>query len=107
MNAGLEREHIHQSGTNTNIRKKHLKVGHPLHFGWLSGRMHDPTYPTSTSPASTTEHRPVFVNITHHGKFVRRIFNNGTYHSWWQRIDGKATVEIDYSSLRYVIDGGG
>ena len=63
---------------------------------------------------------PVFVNITHHDKFVRRIFNNkrfsdgGRFHGgWWQRIDGKhrkgigkndmTTVEIDYSSLHVIL----
>ena len=60
------------------------------------------------------------MNITHHGKFVRRIFNNGTfddggrfYGGWWQRIDGSyrkdirmnnvPTVEIDYSSLHVIL----
>tara|TARA_A100001015_G_scaffold14377_1_gene16809 strand:- start:1083 stop:2582 length:1500 start_codon:yes stop_codon:yes gene_type:complete len=64
--------------------------------------------------------KPVFVNITHYGKFVRRIFNNGTfddggrfYGGWWQRIDGSyrkairmnnlPTVEIDYSSLHVIL----
>ena len=38
--------------------------------------------------------RRIFVNITHHDKFVRRIFNNKSfsdggrfYGGWWQRID--------------------
>ena len=61
-----------------------------------------------------------FVNITHHDKFVRRVFNNNSftdggrfYGGWWQRIDGNfrksirmnnlATVEIDYSSLHVVL----
>jgi hypothetical protein len=64
--------------------------------------------------------REVFVNITHHDKFVRRIFNNSTfndggrfYGGWWQRIDGSyrkdirlndvPTVEIDYSSLHVIL----
>ena len=64
--------------------------------------------------------KPVFVNITHHGKFVRRVFNNGTlddggrfYGGWWQRLDGSyrkairinnlPTVEIDYSSLHVIL----
>jgi len=63
---------------------------------------------------------PVYVNISHHDKFVRRIFNNGTfadggrfYGGWWQRIDGdhregifiddSPTVEIDYSSLHAIL----
>jgi len=64
--------------------------------------------------------KPLFVNISHHNKFVRRIFNNGTfeeggrfYGGWWQRIDGSyrksirinnlPTVEIDYSALHVVL----
>ena len=64
--------------------------------------------------------KPVFVNITHHDKFIRRIFNNSTwddggrfYGGWWQRIDGShrkgirfnnnPTVEIDYSSLHVIL----
>jgi hypothetical protein len=64
--------------------------------------------------------KQVFVNITHHDKFVRRIFNNKTfddggrfYGGWWQRIDGDyrkdirmndvPTVEIDYSSLHIIL----
>ena len=60
------------------------------------------------------------VNISHHDKFVRRIFNNSSfsqggrfYGGWWQRIDSQlrkeirinniATVEIDYSSLHVVL----
>lgn len=64
--------------------------------------------------------RPVFVNITHHEKFVRRIFNNSSfadggrfYGGWWQRIDGThrknirmnnmSTVEIDFSALHVIL----
>ncbi len=64
--------------------------------------------------------RRVFVNITHHDKFVRRIFNNKSfsdggrfYGGWWQRIDTKfrkdirmnnsPTVEIDYSALHVIL----
>ena len=64
--------------------------------------------------------KQVFVNITHHDKFVRRIFNNKTfddggrfYGGWWQRIDSDyrkdirmndvTTVEIDYSSLHVIL----
>ena len=56
-----------------------------------------------------------YVNITHHSKFTRRIFNNSSwlqggrfYGGWWQRIkstqrkkiliNNLATVEIDYSA---------
>jgi hypothetical protein len=66
------------------------------------------------------KNKPVFVNITHHDKFVRRIFNNKTfsdggrfYGGWWQRIDTKfrkdirmnnsPTVEIDYSALHVIL----
>ena len=62
----------------------------------------------------------VFVNITHHDKFVRRIFNNKKfsdggrfYGGWWQHIDSKfrenirlnntPTVEIDYSALHVIL----
>ena len=61
-------------------------------------------------------YEPVFVNITHQGKFTRRIFNNSSfkkggrwYGGWWQRlnsklredilIDGERTIEIDFSGL--------
>jgi len=64
--------------------------------------------------------KPVFVGVTHHDKFVRRIFNNGTfsdggrfYGGWWQRIDDKirqnirmnnvATVEVDFSALHVIL----
>ena len=64
--------------------------------------------------------RRVFVNMTHHDKFVRRIFNNKSfsdggrfYGGWWQRIDSKfrkdirlnnsPTVEIDYSALHVIL----
>ncbi len=64
--------------------------------------------------------KPVFVNITHHGKFVRRVFNNCTfndggrfYGGWWQRVGSEyrkdiwinnvPTVEIDYSSLHVIL----
>jgi len=64
--------------------------------------------------------KQVFVNITHHDKFVRRIFNNKTfddggrfYGGWWQRIDSNfrkdirmndvPAVEIDYSSLHVIL----
>jgi hypothetical protein len=66
------------------------------------------------------ENKPVFVNISHHDKFVRRVFNNSSfdqggrfYGGWWQRIDGNlrkdirlnnsATVEIDYSALHVIL----
>jgi len=66
------------------------------------------------------KNRRVFVNITHHDKFVRRIFNNKSfsdggrfYGGWWQRIDSKfrkdirlnnsPTVEIDYSALHVIL----
>jgi len=64
--------------------------------------------------------KPIYVNITHHDKFVRRIFNNSSfedggrfYGGWWQRIDSDyrkdirlndvPTVEIDYSSLHVIL----
>ena len=64
--------------------------------------------------------KPIYVNITHHDKFVRRVFNNSSfedggrfYGGWWQRIDSKfrkdirmnniPTVEIDYSSLHVIL----
>ena len=63
---------------------------------------------------------PKYVNISHHDKFVRRVFNNNSfdeggrfYGGWWQRIDGKirkdirinniATVEIDYSAIHVIM----
>ncbi len=64
--------------------------------------------------------KPVYVNISSHEKFVRRIFNNSNwndggrfYGGWWLRVDGKhrkgirfnntPTVEIDYSSLHVIL----
>ena len=64
--------------------------------------------------------RSAFVNITHHDKFVRRIFNNKSfsdggrfYGGWWQCIDSKfrkdirinnsPTVEIDYSAVHVIL----
>ena len=58
--------------------------------------------------------RPVFVNITHHDKFVRRIFNNSSfadggrfYGGWWQRIDGKHRRNIrinNMSTVEHAVD---
>ena len=49
--------------------------------------------------------KPVFVNITHHDKFIRRIFNNSTwddggrfYGGWWQRIDGSHRKGIRFNN---------
>lgn len=64
--------------------------------------------------------KPTYVNISHHEKFTRRIFNNGSfneggrfYGGWWQRIDAShrsrirlnnlQTNEIDYSSLHIIL----
>ena len=64
--------------------------------------------------------KPIFVNISHHDKFTRRIFNNSSfeeggrfYGGWWQRIDEShrkrirlnnlPTVEIDYSALHVIL----
>jgi hypothetical protein len=50
--------------------------------------------------------REVFVNITHHEKFVRRIFNNNSfndggrfYGGWWQRIDGNYRKDIRLNDI--------
>ena len=64
--------------------------------------------------------KPLYVHVSHHDKFVRRIFNNGSfdeggrfYGGWWQRVDedirskirlnNVATVEIDFSSLHIIL----
>lgn len=64
--------------------------------------------------------RPLFVQLSHHAKFVKRIFNNESwqdggrfYGGWWQRIDADerakirinntSTVEIDYSAIHIVL----
>ncbi len=61
-----------------------------------------------------------YVNITHHGKFTHRVFNNSSwdqggrfYGGFWQQIDGilrsriymndKPTVEIDFSGLHVIL----
>jgi hypothetical protein len=66
------------------------------------------------------DNKPTIVHVTHHDKFVRRIFNNGTfkdggrfYGGWWQRVGSEyrkdirmnnvPTVEIDYSSLHVIL----
>ena len=66
------------------------------------------------------KNKPLFVNITHHDKFVRRIFNNGSfsdggrfYGGWWQHVDSShrkkirmddvPTVEVDFSSLHAIL----
>ena len=60
--------------------------------------------------------KPTYVNISHHDKFTRRIFNNGSfeeggrfYGGWWQTIpspyralitiDGSRTNEFDFGKL--------
>ncbi len=64
--------------------------------------------------------KPTYVNISHHDKFTRRIFNNGSfkeggrfYGGWWQRIDSSErrrirlnnapNKEMDYSSLHVIL----
>ena len=76
-----------------------------------------PEYPTAGIPTKSGKKR---IRITQHEKFVRRIFNNGTwdqggryYGGWWQRIpkDWRAKIriwntpvtEIDYSGLHIIL----
>ena len=64
--------------------------------------------------------KPTYVNISHHDKFTRRIFNNGSfdeggrfYGGWWQRIDSSErrrirlnnapNKEMDYSALHVIL----
>ena len=64
--------------------------------------------------------KPTYVNISHHDKFTRRIFNNGSfdeggrfYGGWWQRIDSSErrrirlnnapSKEMDYSALHVIL----
>jgi hypothetical protein len=64
--------------------------------------------------------KPIFVNISHHDKFTRRIFNNSSfeeggrfYGGWWQRVDEShrkrirlnnlPIIEIDYSALHVIL----
>ena len=64
--------------------------------------------------------RTRYVNITHHGNFTHRVFNNSSwdqggrfYGGFWQQIDGilrsriyindKPTVEIDFSGLHVIL----
>ena len=66
------------------------------------------------------KNKPIYVNISHHDKFTRRIFNNSSfeeggrfYGGWWQRVDGShrerirlnnlPTVEIDFSALHIIL----
>jgi hypothetical protein len=82
--------------------------------------MDKPRIELSEKKRRRQSNKPVFVNITHHDKFVRRIFNNKRfsdggrfYGGWWQRIDTKfrkdirmnnsPTVEIDYSALHVIL----
>jgi len=76
-----------------------------------------PSYPKEGVWSKSEKRR---INIDHTNKFVRRIFNNGSwedggrfYSGWWQniprdwrekiRINNCATCEIDYSGLHIVI----
>ena len=64
--------------------------------------------------------KPIFVNVSHHDKFTRRIFNNSSfeeggrfYGGWWQRVDEShrsrirlnnlPIIEIDYSALHVIL----
>tara|TARA_B100001057_G_C22780088_1_gene923296 strand:+ start:29 stop:1510 length:1482 start_codon:yes stop_codon:yes gene_type:complete len=66
------------------------------------------------------KNKPIYVNISHHDKFTRRVFNNSSfeeggrfYGGWWQRVDGShrerirlnnlPTVEIDFSALHIIL----
>lgn len=76
-----------------------------------------PSFPQNGITSTSGAHR---VYLDRNAKFVRRIFNNGTwnnggrfYGGWWQRIPKEwrnkivihtnATVEIDYSGLHIVL----
>lgn len=82
--------------------------------------LNTPRIELSDNKKRRKNNKPVFVNITQHNKFVRRIFNNKTfsdggrfYGGWWQRIDSSyrknirmnnlPTVEIDFSSLHVIL----
>ena len=82
-----------------------------------------PTFPEDGLPTKQrkkSKRKPRRIRINKHNKFVRRVFNNGSwddggrfYGGWWQGmpsewrgriyINGHTTVEIDYSGLHIVL----
>ena len=108
---------------NTNVKRMRLqltKYNKLLEKSFIDIQKYDAPRILIKPKRRRLSDEPKYVNISHHNKFVRRVFNNSSfeqggrfYGGWWQRVDGKirkdirinniATVEIDYSAIHVIM----
>jgi hypothetical protein len=108
---------------NTNVRRIRLqltKYNKLLEKSFIDIQKYDVPKILIKPKRRRRSDEPKYVNISHHDKFVRRVFNNSSfeqggrfYGRCWQRADGKirkdirinniATVEIDYSAIHVIM----
>jgi len=111
----------YEDDTNTRrMRKQLIAYNKLLEKSFIDIQKYDVPRIFIKSKRRRKSNKPKYVNISHHHKFVRRVFNNNSfdeggrfYGGWWQRIDSKirkdirinkiATVEIDYSAIHVIM----
>jgi hypothetical protein len=102
----------------TNLMRDNLKtINALLDSRWIDLEVSDKAY---EEIAEKTEKKKNRSDIDFNRKLLKRVFNNNSfedggrfYHGWWQEIskeyrknitiDGKRTVEVDYSSIHFRI----
>ena len=102
----------------TNLMRDNLQtINTLLDSRWIDLEVSDKVY---KKIAEKTEKKKNRSDIDFNRKLLKRIFNNNSfedggrfYHGWWQEIpkeyrkfitiDGKRTVEVDYSSIHFRI----
>ncbi len=118
-----DKNEIDKCDDNTNVKRMRLqltKYNKLLEKSFIDIQKYDVPKILIKPKRRRRSDEPKYVNISHHDKFVRRVFNNSSfdeggrfYGGWWQRIDGKirkdirinniATVEIDYSAIHVIM----
>ncbi len=118
-----DKNEIDKCDDNTNVKRMRLqltKYNKLLEKSFIDIQRYDAPRILIKPKRRRRSDEPKYVNISHHDKFLRRVFNNSSfdeggrfYGGWWQRIDGKirkdirinniATVEIDYSAIHVIM----